>query len=159
MSQSSRTEFRYDVEVQTARGRTRTFQYVARSPLHVSGRPLRHHGEWFIADAITQPLPGGALGVITGTDIEDLMRNDVQDAFALREGWDAPSPRHLARACCRGLREDQGVRWLLVVPDPPSLRALRQDGTEVSVTMMQVNVGRPVFRALIEMSIKHREAQ
>jgi hypothetical protein len=93
------------------------------------------------------------LGTIVGVEVADLMRNDMRDVVAEREEWDAAS-RSLAMDRTRMLRR-QLVRWLLVLDDPPVLRAVRDDGAVVGEALLEADAEQPVYRALLEVSGAH----
>lgn len=93
------------------------------------------------------------LGTIVGVEVADLMRNDMRNVVAEREEWDAAS-RSLAMDRTRMMRR-QLVRWLLVLDEPPSLRAVRDDGAVLGEARMEADAEQPVYRALLEVSGAH----
>jgi hypothetical protein len=111
--------------------------------------PLRYHSDWFIAEAINDPKSESSLGTIVGVEVTDLMRNDMRNVVADRENWDAAT-RSLAMDRTRMLRREL-VRWLLVINNPPTLRAVRDDGIVVGETRMG-KTDQPVYRALLDIS-------
>jgi hypothetical protein len=142
-------EFRYEVELRTSGGRPRTFRYVALSRPARGPTPLRYHSDWFIAEAIDDPKSETSLGTIMGVEVTDLIRNDMRGGVADRENWDAAT-RSLAMDRTRMLRREL-VRWLLVIDNPPSLRAVRDDGIVVGESQME-KVDQPVYHALLAIS-------
>jgi hypothetical protein len=144
-------EFRYDVELRTSGRRSRTFRYAALVRPGRGPKLLRYHSDWFIAEAIDDPVSETSLGTIVGVEVTDLMRNDMRDVVADCEDWDAAT-RSLATDRTRMLRRDALVRWLLVLHEPPSLRAVRDDGTVIGETQIEMNVDQPVHRALLAIS-------
>jgi hypothetical protein len=144
------TEFRYDVELRTSGSRPRTFRYVALARPGEGPKLLRYHSDWFIAEAIDDPVSEESLGTIVGVEVTDLMRNDMREVVADREGWNAAT-RSLAMDRTRMLRREL-VRWLLVLNEPPSLRAVRDDGAVVGEARLEAGVDQPVHRALVALS-------
>ncbi len=143
-------EFRYDVELRTAGGRPRTFRYVALARPLRGPNLLRYHSDWFVAESIDDPVSESSLGTIVGVEVTDLMRNDMRDVVADHEGWDLGN-RSLAMDRTRMLRREL-VRWLLVLNEPLSLRAVRDDETVIDETLVEANVDQPVYRALLAIS-------
>lgn len=100
---------------------------------------------------IKHPTSTTSLGTITGTEVADLMRNDMRDVIAEREHWDAAS-RSFAMDRTRTLR-GQLVRWLLVLGDPPLLRSVRDDGTVLQDVPVEKANDQPVYTALLAVSV------
>jgi hypothetical protein len=149
----SLSEFRYDVELRTS-GRPRAFRFASPGRLPGSSPQLiRYHSDWFIAESIDHPVSETVLGTIVGVEVADLMRNDMRNVVAEREEWDAAS-RSLAMDRTRMMRR-QLVRWLLVLDEPPSLRAVRDDGAVLGEARMEADAEQPVYRALLEVSGAH----
>ena len=147
-------EFRYEVELTSGSGRTRTFRFVTPTRLREGPQLLRYHSDWFVAETIEHPTSGTSLGTITGAEVADLMRNDMREVIAGREQWDAAS-RSLAMDRTRTLR-GQLVRWLLVLGDPPLLRIVRDDGTTLQDIPLERDVDQPVYQALLAVSLNGR---
>ena len=115
------SKFRYDVELRTLRGKPRTFRYFALERPARGPKVLRYHSDWFIAELIEHPTTDSDLGT----------RSQATDRT-------------------RVLRREL-VRWLLVIDEPPLLRAVRDDDTVLS--QREVERGnQPIFRALIAIS-------